>query len=252
MISARSALAFWLVPLIVAGAFAVRIVDSSNSRSASASIPQSPDQQVEKEPTPEKAPSETAALNSLQAEINALKERVKKREHVLSQRKTEQQPFTDASSLNHNGLDPEQWTNKGYATPYKSVETLIFSAASGDLQTMKDSLVFSPESESLAKRLFEKLPTSVRQEQGNLETVMAMMTIDQVPLAHAQITAFKEITDEAKEVFMLFSSNLDSPYPVKLDLIQSPDTTWKVLVPPQAISEYAEKLGVNLDNTSFK
>ncbi|MDQ8185397.1 hypothetical protein [Pelagicoccus sp. SDUM812002] len=252
MVSPRIASAFWLIPLAVAVGFAARIVDSSNSRPANTSIPQSPDQQVKKEAIPEKDPSEAAALNSLQAEINALEERVKKREHVLAQRKKEQQPFTDASSLNHKGLDPEQWSNKGYATPYESVETLIFSAASGDLQTMKDSLVFSPESESLAKRLFEKLPNSVRQEQGNLETVMAMMTIDQVPLAHAQITAYKEITDEAKEVFMLFSSNLDSPYSVKLDLIQFPDTTWKVLVPPQAISEYAEKLGVNLENTNFE
>ncbi len=182
----------------------------------------------------------------MQAEIRELEERVKKREQVLAQRKKEQQAFTDASSLNHKGLDPEQWSNKGYGTPYESVETLIFSAANGDLQTMKDSLVFSPESEALAKRLFEKLPASIRQEQGNLETVIAMMTIDQVPLAHAQITSFKELTDEAREVFMLFSPNLDSPRHVKLDLIQLPDTTWKVLVPPQAITEYSKQLSIPL------
>lgn len=247
MISVRIALAFWLIPLFVAFAFAVRIHNSSHSISIEPSILHSPVPESGKVPTQKKDPNEDAVIQSLKAEIQGLEQRVKKREQVLAQRKKEQRA-TEPSSLNHLGLDPEQWSNKGYGTPYESVETLISSAANGDLQTMMESLVLSPESEVLAKRLFESLPTSVRKEQGNLEVIVAMMTIDQVPLTHAKVTAFKNITDEAKEVYMLFTSNLESPQPVKLDLIQLPDATWKVLVPTQAIHEYANKLGIPLQH----
>lgn len=247
MISARVALAFWLIPLFVAIALAARFVDSSNSHIAETSLPHAQDQQTESVETPKVDPSELAAITSLQAEIQALEERVKKREQVFAQRKKEKR-FTETASLNNQGLDPEQWSNKGYNTPYESVETLIFSAAGGDLPTMIDSLVFSPESEALAKRLFESLPASIRREQDTPETVVATMTIDRVPLAHARVTAFKDITDEAREVFMVFTSNLDSPQPVRLVLAQLPDSTWKILVPPSAIREYAEQLGISLNS----
>lgn len=249
MISPRTAKAFWLLPIFVATILAMRIVDTSNPQEIEA------DEALLTVPPHQPAAgllqqtNADGALQSLRAEIEELERRIEKREQALAQRKKEQQ-YTNAASISHSGLTPEQWAKKGYGTPYESVETLIYSAASGDLEAMKASLVFSPDSEALAKRLFESLPPSVREEQGSFESITAMMTIDQVPLAKARVHAFKEISEEAREVFIVFTSNLESPKSIKLDLIQLPDETWKVLVPPQALYAYADNLGIELETTN--
>ncbi|MBD5777996.1 hypothetical protein IEN85_00620 [Pelagicoccus sp. NFK12] len=243
MISSRTAKTFWLLPVFVATLFAIRIVETPKFQLAAEQVSSIADRSpLQATSLPQKT-NEEAEIQSLQEEITALAQRVEKRERVLAQRKKEQQ-YTQADSISHAGLTPEQWSHKGFDTPFESIETLIYSAASGDLETMKTSLVYSPECEALAKRMFESLPLSVREEQGSFASIMAMMTIDQVPLAKARLHAFKEITDEAREVFMVFTSNLDSPKSIKLDLIQMPDQTWKALVPPQAVHAYADKLGI--------
>lgn len=245
MIPNRFAWAFWLVPLIVAIVFVFRSFDPVTPDSGYSRKGLSPQSDTVPKPVPRSDSAERDSRSFLQAEIEALEKRVRKREQVLAQRQKDHS-FTETASLNFQGLDPEQWSNKGYQTPYESVETLIYSAASGDLSTMIDSLILPPESEVLAKRLFESLPASIRQEQRTPESIIAMMTIDSVPLARAHVNALRDITTGAREVYMVFTSNVNSPQPVRLDLAQMPDSNWKVLVPPQAIRSYAEKLGIAL------
>ncbi len=148
-------------------------------------------------------------------------------------------------SLDLEGLTPDQWTNAGRETPDQSIETFLFAGASGDVELMVDSIMIEGETEAPAIELFERLPFEVRSQFPYYENLVAALVVDDVPLTLARLLDQTAIGDGSIEQNVLFTSNIDPPKIVKLQMRKVRDDSWKIVVPGEAIQKYISELLVS-------
>lgn len=179
-----------------------------------------------------------------------------------------QKPKEYSASLSKIGLTPDHWKPAGRSTPIGSIETLLWAGASGDIQAMFNSIAMGEESADLAKRLFERLPADLQSEYNSPQRFIAALAIDDIPLTH--VRAVKPKTETSTEIVdgiaitrpiksgaqsddsiatqrLVFTSNVEPPQFVQLQLEKQQNDEWKISIPPVAIVKYANQLGISLD-----
>ena len=160
------------------------------------------------------------------------------------------------------------WRNRGQTTPSASVETTLWAAAGGDVETLKEMLQVDELVRAKADAVVASLPASSRAMYPSAEHLIAAFTTKSVPLGDAQLVWQHQLTsDEAvacvfvKNEDVNISSSSTVPLPdgttnkvpsmgvpshkriaTYLSLRRT-DDGWRLVVPMSAIEKIANELG---------
>ncbi len=132
------------------------------------------------------------------------------------------------------------WKNAGRVTPDATLETALWAAAGGDVDTLAGLLRFDGEAEDEANAIFEQLPLALRQELGTSKRLIALMAAKDVPLGSAQIVDQSGAGYGAQLKTLLVDEQGKSKE-VRLSLRLGP-AGWHFVVPLSAVEKYARQL----------
>lgn len=189
------------------------------------------------------APS--ADLTALREEMAALRKSTQSLSQLAAaaQAATALKNMSDAASSVATQLIPSSsWKNAGKATPEAATETVLWAALGGDVDTLSNSLVFTPSAREKAEAWFASLPESTRQQYGSAEKVMALMIAkDAASLSGMQVLGAKEITPDNVGVRIRFAS---SEGKTKDDnfLMQRSNDGWRLVLPDSAVEKFARQV----------
>jgi hypothetical protein len=139
-----------------------------------------------------------------------------------------------------------EWRNTGWATPEAALETSLWAAAGGDIDTFAGSLTFIDDSSRhAAQALLDALPAGERERYRTPERLIAAMTIPDVPVGSAEV---REWTDhhpfgdvDQVAVTVLLSSVDGKLKDTMLNFFQRPDG-WKLVLDRRVVAKYARSL----------
>lgn len=89
------------------------------------------------------------------------------------------------------------WRNRGQATPTAALETALWAAAGGDIETLKNLLSIGADTRQKAEGLLARLPADARARYATVEDLIAEMTVKNVPLGAAQLVWFNQQSEDA-------------------------------------------------------
>lgn len=112
---------------------------------------------------------------------------------------------------------------------------------------MANSLALDKTGSILAQELFDRLPPDIQAQYNTPNRIIALNTIDQIPLSEAKIISQLTDSEDHTTIGLQFSSNVDSPKFVKLELNKDKSGDWKIAIPAAVILNYANSLGIELD-----
>jgi len=134
------------------------------------------------------------------------------------------------------------WKDAGRVTPEATVETVLFAAMGGDLETLAKAVVFNDAIKAQTATWFEGLPESTRREYGTPEKVIALMIAkDAGSLAGMQILGKREDGANDAVVRVRVSDDQGKTKDDKFEMRRSPDG-WSLLVPDKAVEKYARQV----------
>jgi hypothetical protein len=185
--------------------------------------------------------AERAAVSGLRAELDNLKRRAEAAAPVAAAAKMAA-PVVE-SPLTQGAVPAAEWRNAGAATPAAAFETVLWSSAGGDLDTLGGLLTFDASTRAKAQSIFAWLPANLQRELATPERLMALLTAKDVPLGSAQITATYPLESETKLVTQLYNSSApaDSSLVAKSAMfVLRPDgDRWLLVVPGRVVDRYA-------------
>ena len=161
------------------------------------------------------------------------------------------------------------WKHRGQATPRATVETALWAAAGGDVDTLQRMLAIEPAARAKAEALLERLPAASRAAFPSAEKLIASLTAKRVPLGEAQLVWLNQ-PEENEAAACVFLHHPD-PAPGSLapnrpagtkgdPRLEAPTLTekgktgmaflamrrvndqWRLVVPPSAIDSMAREL----------
>ena len=131
------------------------------------------------------------------------------------------------------------WKDAGRSTPEATVETVLFAAMGGDLDTLAQALVFNDAIKAQAATWFEGLSETTRRDYGTPEKVIAlMMAKDAGSLAGMQILGQREDGADNVVVRVRIGDDQGKTKDDKFEMRRSSDG-WRLLVPDKAVEKYA-------------
>lgn len=84
-------------------------------------------------------------------------------------------------------VSAEEWKNAGRTTPAAALESLMWAAAGGDIETMVAAISLNYDSRVLAKARLAEMPEALRESYGTPERLVALLTMPNVPLGAMQV-----------------------------------------------------------------
>jgi len=156
------------------------------------------------------------------------------------------------------------WHNEGQSTAQKTVATLLWAAAGGDLAAMMPLIVYDEAARKQAQALFDSLPPDARQAFPTPEVLVASLTLQAMPTSGAQLSWFHQRDADHATVGLLLGAPDENPpaqtgiipaqgnNPPKLvgpnftqftalSLQRSPQG-WRIAIPAAAIERLARRL----------
>jgi hypothetical protein len=176
---------------------------------------------------------ERAVVARLREELEALRHRAAAPAAVAAERT----PPPVRPGLVGNALAFSLWQNAGRATPEASLETALWAAANGDIDTLTSMLVFDAEAHDEATALFTQLPANLRQEFGSPERLVAVLAAKDVPLGSAALLHQYPTPTETKLSVQVFDA--DGKLKMALLSVRPDDAGWRFVVPANAVKRYA-------------
>lgn len=177
--------------------------------------------------------AERAAVARLREELDALRLRAT----VPAAVRAERAPPPARPGLAGNALAFSLWQNAGRATPEASLETALWAAANGDIDTLTGLLVFDAEARNEATLLFAQLPATLRQEFVSPERLVAVLAAKDVPLGSAAILNQYPTPTETKLSVQVFDA--EGKHKMALLSLRPDDAGWRFVVPVNAVKRYA-------------
>jgi hypothetical protein len=134
------------------------------------------------------------------------------------------------------------WKNCGRATPESAIETVLWAASGGDLDTLKASLFIGDEARSKAESVLANLPDGLRHQFATPEDLLALIVAGNIPLDSALLAARQQNgTNDVTEYLRLKDAQGRSRQ-VFLSLRNGPDG-WRLSVPANALEPIARVEG---------
>lgn len=200
----------------------------------------------------ERLRADREALRRLRAEIESLKQVAKMAAvEKPSDRKANPKPAPPPTTFAKGRPTPAgEWRNMGRASPAAIFETMLWAAASGDIDALAQSLTFDPKGRAAADRLWAQVSDTTRVQYATTERLLAALTAKDVPLGTAELLRHAvlhpgEMGDTSPGEKALVVARISDPEKkskiVSLLAHRSGDE-WRVLVPASAIQSYGNAL----------
>lgn len=128
------------------------------------------------------------------------------------------------------------WGNQGSATPVSTVETVFWSMAQGDVDTLATLIAFDDDARDQAERLYDVLPPDLRQEYDSPERlVAALMAIEKTVTSLKNVNVLNVTsTGPDRESLQLAAPNNGR---ISLNFHREGDG-WKLLVPALVVDGF--------------
>ncbi len=131
-----------------------------------------------------------------------------------------------------------EWKDCGRASPESAIETVLWAASGGNLDSLKASLYFGNEARSKAETVLADLPEGTRRQYATPEDLLALIVAGSVPLDSALLVARQQNgTNDVTEYLRLKDSQGRSRQ-VFLSLRNGPDG-WRLSVPANTLEAIA-------------
>ena len=180
---------------------------------------------------------ERAALTRLLAEVEAIRRRAKPGKEPVS---AERLPASTESLIRKQDVAAAAWLNRGARDPAAALETALWAAAGGDLDTLAGLLALDDETLAAATALFARLPEAMRQELGTPTKLVALFTAQAIPLGSARIPVKFEEDDRTMLVTQLADTK-GAMREIQIGLRPAAGR-WQLVVPVEAINRFADTL----------
>ena len=175
--------------------------------------------------------SDHAAVERLRRELNELRTRTQASPRATDQTAAGSPPITK----------PGDWKNMGAASPAAALETALWAACGGDLDTLARSLTLEPAAQAKAMALLDGLPATSRSEYRSPERLVALLAAKDVPMGGIQMIAqARQGADQAMMRVRLYQTD-GSAKSTSLVLRQAAGE-WRLVVPESAIERYSAML----------
>lgn len=136
-----------------------------------------------------------AAIPRLRAEIDALRERIRRAPEPSAT------PVPARFAVGSK-VAAAEWRNAGTATPRAALETVLWAAAGGDIDTFASCLGLGEgRIRQAATALLESLPAEQRAQYRTPERLVAFLAIRDVPLGAARVIDWNEIGGAISQAF---------------------------------------------------
>lgn len=137
----------------------------------------------------------------------------------------------------------EAMKNAGRATPEAATETVLWAAAGGDVDTLSNSLIFTPTAREKADAWFAGLSEGTRKQYGTPEKVIALMIAkDAAALSGMQVIGQKEIATDHVGVRVRFGAGEGKTKDDSLVMRRASDG-WRMLLSDGVVEKFAKQLG---------
>lgn len=177
--------------------------------------------------------AERAAVARLREELETLRHRAAAPAAVREERA----PAPVRPGLAGNVLSFSLWQNAGRTTPEASLETALWAAVNGDIDTLTNLLIFDPEARREATALFTQLPAHLRQEFVSPERLVAVLAAKDVPLGSAALLNQYPTPTETKLAVQVFDA--EGKHRMALLSVRPDENGWRFVVPANAVKRYA-------------
>jgi len=186
-------------------------------------------------------PAEAEEIQRLHAEIERLRANVAARRQ--SNARPSSEPKANQATMTEGSLAVSEWKNQGQATPTDALETSLWAAAGGDLQTLARTLYLDPQAKAKASLLFGSLPAEQRADFSNTEEFIALLMAPDIPLGQAHLNPLKgQYPANYTEVVASLSDDAHHNRTAVIGLVKTATDEWRLLVPEEAIDKYAARL----------
>ena len=202
----------------------------------------SPGSQTAAVVTPENGSSDEqrSELSKLRAEIRALAEST---QDVARVAQAAQQAAKGESPIPVKLIPVAQLKNAGKATANAAVETLLWAAAGGDVETVASTIVLDPSAQVKAQELFSRLPEATRAQYGSPEKLVALMLAkDASALTGMQILGQRDVTPDVVGVKVRLANEEGKTKEQGLAFQKTADGL-RLKVPDDVVDKYARQLG---------
>ncbi|MEO5958856.1 MAG: hypothetical protein ABIR80_07045, partial [Opitutaceae bacterium] len=135
-------------------------------------------------------------------------------------------------------LPPRAWVDAGSALPSAALETILWAAFRGEIGTLAEMLVFSPEARAKVEGIFAELGESEREKYPSPEHLVATFTAQDVP--HCGVV-FSGSSGGVEKMNLHIKFRLEVERELWLDMIRTP-AGWRLAVPVSAVEKYGAML----------
>ncbi len=182
--------------------------------------------------------ADRVALDSVRTELGALQSAVAR----LPSARTGEPAMIPAA----------HWTNAGRATPAATVETVLWSGRSGEVEQLASLLTFDEPVLARAKALFDRLPAEAQLRLGSAERLVALLTARDATYEAMQIAATTPVSDTNLKRLQKVQPEVTGmvvvqarvqrpgqPAGIKTLVLRQQADGWRIVVPAAAIESYA-------------
>jgi hypothetical protein len=136
-----------------------------------------------------------------------------------------------------------EWRFCGQASPADAVESVLWSARSGDVDHLASLITFEPGARQRAEEMFAGLTEEARAQYGSPEKIIATMAAAQIPTDYSAMAALSQT--EPSPDSALLSLRLEDGTGVQRDLtlkFQRYEDGWSLDVPAAVVDRFAAQL----------
>lgn len=134
-----------------------------------------------------------------------------------------------------------EWRNVGGATAAAALETVLWAAASGEVEAFAKRIRFDAAARTAAWALLQSLPPAERARHSSPEALMAFLSIKDVPIGTATVTTWSGRPDTLQSASVTLAAPGEKPRRVSLVLVRDGDE-WKLRATDTAVAKYAAAL----------
>lgn len=153
------------------------------------------------------------------------------------------EPRTDPAQPYEFGrnLRAEQWQNRGFATPENTLETVLWSAAGGDLDALKAALHFDATGRIEAEAVLAGLPAAARENYRTPEGLVTLFIAGDAPLGSLNVLSRQNTGPDSAVAYAALTDTNGAIRQACLSFVRDGDR-WRLVVPANAISKVAQRV----------
>lgn len=136
-----------------------------------------------------------------------------------------------------------EWRFRGQASPGEALESVLWSARSGDVDHLTSLITLEPHALQRAEEIFSNLPDAAKAQYGSPETIVATLVASQMPTDYLAMAAVHQT--EPSPDSALLTVRLEDGTGAQRDLtlkFQQNKDSWSLDVPEPVVSSFAAQL----------